>query len=169
MPPLGHNVRDALVGVDSKRMNMRNVVRTAIAVAIVLSLGTVAYAVAETSRRPGASQIPTVITSHPAIPAAAIASVTPEPPLPTTAHRSAARPKKVARRKSVSAKQPSSAPVRTQTTAKKAAHQESREVVTPKVRDESDHDGDESGSSSSDGTHPDTTPKESETPKTKSN
>jgi hypothetical protein len=143
---------------------MKRVARTVIISAVVITAVTAALAVAETGRYPGARQIPTVqsrqlpsaatVSTPPVAPVAEAAAVAPAAP----AHK-AAKPKAKPKAKSGSsrkkrtAKSPAPAPKVSAKKVDQTPHSH-REVVSRKVRDESDghvseHRPSESGHSGS--------------------
>jgi hypothetical protein len=114
--------------------------RTAIAIVTVLLVGTVALAAAEAVQHPQASQIPVVVTDHPAVDVGeATATAGPDVTQTATPTVPVVRPKPAAQ------------------TPDTEGDSSTREVVTPKMRDDSDaddnggpsdHDADDGGSSS---------------------
>jgi hypothetical protein len=125
---------------------MKRVARTVIISAVVITAVTAALAVAETGRYPGAKQIPTVqssqrpsattVSTPPVAAAAPVAVATPAAPSAKAAKPKTKSGSGSSTKKTVT-KKPAPAP---KVTVKQVedTHKSEREVVSRKVRDESD-------------------------------
>jgi len=130
---------------------MKRVVRAALATAVAITVGTAAFAVAETGHYPGAKQIPTVVTGSSTTESVTETSA---PAVGTTARPKAAtsKPTPSGNKGSASVVQtPASSNKKPKITSDAAAqkpddsHKVEREVVTRKVRDDNESSSDDSG------------------------